>query len=224
MLLFRRDVVECDIVFYIDADAVARGNLIECMYDILEIFRSKSELDISAVSQRSYFNNGVMLARPRDTTFSYLVDMLRNGTCKSNCTDSDYETRMRRKIHTDQDVFIEYTERFPERFEPVPQRSPFNLRTMHQPNDVNQSCSVVHYAGGPKPWEAWFAIQNMDIPHYDSALLLLPDGFPKSLRTLKKQFIERNKPWQIPNWGLELWRDHWNRAVTQLQAYPELIS
>ena len=193
------------------------------MHGIIESFRSKPELDILAVGKRTYFNNGVMLARPRDTTSSYLVDMLRNGTWEGNWTESDYKMTMKRAIHTDQDVFIEYTERFPERYEPVRGPSPLNLRTMHQPQDAHQNCSVLHYAGAPKPWEAWFEIQNMDIPANGSALLLLPDGFPKSLRALKTESKNGKKPWQVPDWALEVWRDHWNRAVTQLQAHPELI-
>lgn len=221
-LLFRPDIVECDIVFYIDVDAVARGDLFECMYDTLELFRSKPKLEILAVGGRDYFNNGIILARPRDTTFFYLVDMLQNGTCKGDCKAGDFKTKMRRKIKTDQDVFIEYTERFPDRYEAVYAPSPLNLRPMHQPQDLHQNCSVVHFAGAPKPWEAWFAIPNIGSPANGSALLSLPNGFPESLKALKKKRKKRKKAWQLPNWGLEVWRDHWNNAVSRLQAHPEL--
>ncbi|KAI2490428.1 hypothetical protein MHU86_24144 [Fragilaria crotonensis] len=224
MHLFRRGVVECDLVFYIDVDAVVRGNVMECMNDIIQLFQSKPELDILASGKRKYFNNGVMLARPRDSTFSYLVEMLRNGTCVGDCTDSDYTTMMRRRINTDQDVFIEYTERFPSRFEPIDEDAYLNLRPMHYPNDTHATCSVIHYAGGPKPWEAWFSLPNISIPVDDSRLPMLPDYFPESLKALKKRRKKRGKPWALREWSLEVWRDYWNRAVTLLQVDREFKS
>lgn len=217
-LVFRRDIVECDIAFYIDIDSLVRGNLIDCMYDIIQLFSSKPQLEILAVGSRTYFNNGVMLVRPRDTTFSYLVKMLQNGTCVGRCTDSDYTTMMRREIYTDQDVFIEYSERFPERFEPVVKHSCLNLRPKYQPNDMYQNCSVVHYVGTPKPWEAWFAIPRIDIPVNGSTLSMLPDSIPESIHALKKQ----SKSWHIPDWALELWRSKWNHAVNQLLVHAQM--
>ena len=218
ILLFRRDIVECDIVFYIDIDSLARGDLMACMYDIIQNFRSKPELDFLAVGSRTYFNNGVMLARPRDTTFSYLVEMLRNGTCVGSCVTSDYATTMRREIYTDQDIFIEYSERYPERFEPVEKRSRLNYRPMYQPNDAHQNCSVVHYVGKPKPWEAWFSIPGIGVAVHGSALPMLPNSIPESMHALKK----RSKRWSMPDWALDLWRDHWNHAVTRLQAHAQM--
>ena len=216
-LLFRRDIVECDIVFYIDIDTIARGNLIDCMGDIIQRFRSNPQLDIAAVGNRKYFNNGVILARPRRATFTYMVEMLRNGTCEGKCTENDYKTMMRRKVIGDQDVFIEYTEHFPERFMPVENRR-LNLRPMHAKTDMYQDCSVVHYAGLPKPWESWFFLPNISTPVKGSNLRMLPDSIPKSIYQLKK----RSKPWQLADWALELWRDQWNRAVTQLTASQQL--
>ncbi len=212
ILLFRPDIVECDIVFYMDIDTLARGDLIDCMYDIIQRFRSKPQLDFLAVGSRYYFNNGVMLARPNDTTFSYLVEMLRNGTCMVNCTESEYTTMMRREAYTDQDVFFEYTQRFPERFEPEDQKSRLNQRPKYQHNDTYHDCSVVHYIGTPKPWESWFAIPSIGIPLNGSSLLMLPDSYiPESLHTLF-----------LPDWALELWRDSWNQAVIQSVAHPTL--
>ncbi|KAI2490430.1 hypothetical protein MHU86_24146 [Fragilaria crotonensis] len=224
MHLFRRDVVDSDIVFYIDVDAVARGNVIDCMDDILQFFRSKPELDILAAGKRQYFNNGVMLARPRDSTFSYLVEMLRNGTCVGNCTDSDYTTMMKRRIDTDQDIFIEYTQRFPNRFEPIDKDSPLNVRPMHHRNDIHANCSVVHYAGDPKPWKAWFAIPILSIPVDNSILPMLPEHFPAPLLALMERKIKEGTPWTTPVWSLELWRDCWNQAVTRLQGQLEISS
>ncbi|KAI2490431.1 hypothetical protein MHU86_24147 [Fragilaria crotonensis] len=216
MHLFRRDIVDCDVVFYIDVDAVVRGNVIDCMDDILQSFRSKPELDILAVGKRQYFNNGVMLARPRDSTFSYLVEMLRNGTCVGNCTDSDYTTMMRRRIDTDQDVFIEYTQRFPNRFEPIDKASPLNVRPMHRRFDVHANCSVIHYVGEPKPWVAWFALPNISTPVDGTSLPMLREHFPESLKALIERQKEKGTPWTTPVWSLEVWRDYWNQAVTGL--------
>ena len=224
MHLFRRDIVDCDIVFYIDVDAVVRGNVMDCMHDVLHLFRSKPELDILAAGKRDYFNNGVMLARPRDSTFSYLVEMLRNGTCVGNCTDSDYTTMMKRRIDTDQDIFIEYTQRFPSRFEPIKNNSHLNLRPMHHRFDIHVNCSVVHFAGEPKPWEAWFAIPTISIPIENSSLPMLPEFFPEPLKALMERRKEEGKLWTAPVWSLEVWRDYWNRAVTRLQAHSEIPS
>jgi lipopolysaccharide biosynthesis glycosyltransferase len=218
MLVFRRDLVECDIVFYIDVDALARGDLIECMYDIIQRFQSNPKLDILAVGNRTYFNAGIMLARPRRTTYSYLIAMLRNGTCVGNCTESDYKTMMRRKINADQDIIIEYTERFPERFEPLKRKSRLNLRPMHQKVDVHKNCSVVHYAGLPKPWQPWSAVPSIDFPVNGSTLRMLPDSIPEAIYALKN----RSKTWDLADWSLELWRSQWNQAVTQLQASQQL--
>lgn len=212
ILLFRPDIVECDIVFYIDIDTLARGDLIDCMYDIIQRFRSKPQLDFLAVGSRYYFNNGVMLARPNDTTFSYMVEMLVNGTCMGNCTDIDYKTMMRREAYTDQDVFFEYAQRFPERFEPEDPKSRLNQRPKYQHNDTYHDCSVVHYIGTPKPWEAWFAIPDIGIPVNGTSLMTLPDEFiPELLNTLL-----------LPDWALGLWRDTWNRAVIQSVAHEGL--
>ena len=224
MHLFRRDIVDCDIAFYIDVDAVVRGNIMDCMHDVLHLFRSKPELDILAAGKRDYFNNGVMLARPRDSTFSYLVEMLRNGTCVGNCTDSDYTTMMKRRIDTDQDIFIEYTQRFPSRFEPIKNNSHLNLRPMHHRFDIHVNCSVVHFAGEPKPWEAWFAIPTISIPIENSSLPMLPEFFPEPLKALMERRKEEGKLWTAPVWSLEVWRDYWNRAVTRLQAHSEIPS
>jgi hypothetical protein len=165
MLLFLPEIVECGIVFYIDLDAVARGNVVECMDGIIQDFRSNPHLELMASGNNEYFNNGVMLARPSARTFSYMVDMLRNGTCKENCSDynmfrngtcegncTDYNTVMWRKVATDQDIFIEYTQRFPERFRPINQYSlpTFNLRPMHKANDEWSNCSIVHFAGAQR--------------------------------------------------------------------------
>jgi hypothetical protein len=51
VLLFLPEIVECGIVFYIDLDAVARGNLIECMDGIIQEFRSNAQLDPDGIRQ-----------------------------------------------------------------------------------------------------------------------------------------------------------------------------
>ena len=125
-----------------------------------------------------------------------------------NCTESDYKTMTRRKGNADQDIIIEYTERFPERFDPVSQNSSFNFRSMHQKDCNHQNCSVVHYAGLSKPWTPWSAIPSINFPLNVSTLRILPDSIPEHMYALKN----RSKT------SLKLWRYQWNQAVTQLQA------
>jgi lipopolysaccharide biosynthesis glycosyltransferase len=160
MLLFRPSIVECDLVFYIDLDALARGNLITCMNETIEEFHSRPKLDFLASGDRYYFNNGVMLARPRNKTYRYMVQMLRNGTCMGRICNGT-TTMMSRIVYTDQDIFIEYSQRFPERFQPISGKSSFNLRPTYNPIDRDQDCSIIHYTGDTKPWSALFPGQNM---------------------------------------------------------------
>jgi hypothetical protein len=91
---------------------------------------------------------------------------------------------MWRKIVTDQDIFIEYTQRFPERFKVIPEASfpAFNLRPMHKLKDEVQwqNCSVVHYAGGLKPWQVWLPDNKTSLEGGADEFPLIPtDDLPK---------------------------------------------
>jgi hypothetical protein len=85
---------------------------------------------------------------------------------------------------------------------------------MHNKVDKHQNCSVVHYTGNTKPWEAWSAIPSIDFPGNGSALTMLPDSVPEAAYSLKNLSMASS----IKEWALELWRYQWNQAVTQLLA------
>jgi Glycosyl transferase family 8 len=212
MLLFRPNIVECDLVFYIDLDALARGNLITCMNETIEAFRSNPKLDFLASGDRYYFNNGVMLARPRKKTYRYMVQMLKNGTCMGRICNGT-TTMMSRIVYTDQDIFIEYSQRFPDRFYPISGQSSFNLRPTYNPIDRDQDCSIIHYTGDTKPWSALFPGQDVtrvgiELPRLANSVPIPTDAAAPSLT--------RKMP--IAPWALEVWRANWNRAVTQIHT------
>jgi hypothetical protein len=207
MLFFNRKLVGSDIVFYIDTDAVARGNLTSCMSNTIEQFRENPKLDILAAGDRKYFNNGVMLARARDRTYDSMIELLRNGSYYGQPGCASSATQMNRKIATDQDIFVEYTSRFPERYQPIKGGDPFNLRPMHAPKDRDTNCSIVHYAGHPKPWSAWFEGQNMS--NVASTLpQLVPLNESSILPTKIQIFLNGSK--SSHEWSMRLWGNIWN--------------
>jgi lipopolysaccharide biosynthesis glycosyltransferase len=201
------------------------------MDGIMQEFRSNPQLELMASGNDEYFNNGVMLARPSARTFSYMTDMLRNGTCKENCSNynmfrngtcevncTDYNTVMWRKVSTDQDIFIEYTQRFPARFRLIDGFSipAFNLRPMHISKDEWQNCSIVHFAGAPKPWEAWLPDVKTTVDGSADEFPLLPNGdLPKTIHEMKIRCRESGLHWDLKDWALIAWRDRWNRAVAR---------
>lgn len=65
MLLFRSELMQSDIVLYMNVDAVVRGDVIDCMSkEVINPFGPSRELDMAAVAtSRSSFNAGVLLAR-----------------------------------------------------------------------------------------------------------------------------------------------------------------
>lgn len=218
MLFFNRNLVHSDIVFYIDTDAVARGNLTSCMSSTIADFRNNPSLDIMAVGDREYYNNGVMLARTRDRAYDSMVELLRNGTCygKPNCANST--TQMNRRISTDQDIFVEYGARFPDRYQPISNGSPFNLRPMHTPKEYAADCSIVHYVGTPKPWGAWFEGENMTEVGINLPLLDAGDTLPSKVQSvLNSSKFSRD-------WSMRLWRDDWNEAVQKWRSRPTATS
>jgi lipopolysaccharide biosynthesis glycosyltransferase len=210
-LIFRPDIVRCDIVFYIDLDVIVRGNIIDCMHDLLDTFRNNELLYFMAAGSLEYFNNGVMLVRPRKKVYSYMIEMLRNGTCMGRICNNT-TTKMNRIIYTDQDVFISFAQRFPERFGAISEKSAFNIQPTYNPVDRDQNCSIVHYTGYIKPWSSLFP--NISIDEIIENLPVITRKIPNRKGIIK--FNSRTRP--IEKWALELWRDNWNKAVKRLRA------
>jgi hypothetical protein len=189
--------------------------------EIIDPFRSNHELDIAAVEiSQKRFNSGVLLARPRHRTYKYMLELIENGACYGRNLSQIGDgcatgVAMNRKFDSDQDVFHEYTQRFPDRFEYLQPASPFNLRPMHSPNDRAQNCSIVHYIGWPRPSGIWFEGQSMT--QVSRELPILPTG--PSLPPSIEAFAAQSK--SSTEWGLRLWRDRWNDAVICKKALSQ---
>ena len=116
------------------------------------------------------------------------------------------------EIFNDQDLFVEYTHRFPERFRAIRNPNAINVRPMHEKMDRYESCSIVHFTGHPKPWNAWFN-QSTAVagPNVTSRPLLPLATIPDSIH----QIVAMN-PEKIRLWSLTVWRDIWNQAMMRL--------
>jgi hypothetical protein len=79
------------------------------------------------------------------------------------------------------------------------------------------NCSVVHFAGAPKPWEVWFPEKEsvLDGVRPDEFPLLPNGDLPKSIHEMKIELQESGLHWDLKDWAIIAWRDRWNSAVAR---------